>query len=164
MNAITHKSPVLLAFKIILLEVLIEFVYLVVGGLVQLVGEQLNHEVRFISPLTQLLLLPVQIGVLVFMLMRWSSETYEIRDEELIVRHGVLKKTELAYPFRNMQSVIVRQSVIERLVGAGTVSIFVPTLGKDLIFSEVPNPKEFAESIKKAIPKADSNSQFILKR
>lgn len=164
MNAITHKSPILLAFKIIILEVLIELIYLVVGGLAQLVAEQLDYDIRFVSPLTQLLLLPLQIGVLVFMLTRWSSETYELRDEELIVKHGVLKKTELAYPFRNMQSVIVRQSVVERVVGAGTVSVFVPTLGKDLVFSEVPNPKEFAENIKKAIPKTDSNSQFILKR
>lgn len=163
MNVLIHKSPVLLAFKIIFLELLIELVYLVVVGVTQLLGEQLGYELRLVSPLTQLILLPIQIGVLVFMLTRWSSETYEIQDEELIMRYGVLKRTEKAFPYRNMQSVIVRQSAIERLVGAGTVSIFVPTLGTDLVFSEVPNPKEFAESIKKAIPDT-GNSQFVMRK
>lgn len=152
-----------MAFKIIVLEVLIELVYLLVGAIAQLLGEQLGYDIRLISPLTQLVLLPIQIGVLVFMLTKWSSETYEIQDEELIMRYGVLKRTEKAYPYRNMQSVIVRQSIVERLVGAGTVSVFVPTLGTDLLFSEVPNPKQFADRIKNSIPDPGS-SQFIMKK
>ena len=160
---IFHRSPVLLAFKIIILEVLIELVYLMINGVAQLVGQQFNYEIRLISPLTQLLLLPLQIGVLVAMLMKWSNETYEIENDELVMRYGVFKRIEKAYPFRNMQSVIVRQSVLERLVGAGTVSVFVPTLGTDLVFSEVPSPHKFAEQIKKAIPD-QGNSQFIMKR
>ena len=163
MQTIVHKSPVLLAFKIIILELLIELLYLLIGGIAQIIGQQLDYDIRFISPITQLLLLPVQVGVLIWMLMRWSSETYEVRNEELIIKQGVFNRIEKAYPFRNMQSVIVQQSAIERLVGAGTVSVFVPTLGADLVFSEVPNPKQFAENIKKAIPATDS-SQFILSK
>lgn len=78
------------------------------------------------------------------------------------MKYGILKRTEKAYPYRNMQSVIVRQSLLERFVGAGTVSVFVPTLGTDLVFSEVPNPKQFAASIKKSIPDI-GNSQFIVR-
>ncbi len=163
MQSIIHKSPVLLAFKIIILEVLIEFTYLAITATAQSLGQQLGYDLRLISPLTQLLLLPAQVGVLIWVLVKWSSETYEIRDEELIMRHGVLKRIEKAYPYNNMQSVIVRQSILERLVGAGTVSVFVPTLGTDLVFSEVPNPKSFAENIKKAIPDAGS-SQFIMRK
>ncbi len=163
MNLIIHKSPILLAFKIIVLELLIELAYLLIVSTAQVLGEQLGYDLRLISPFTQLLLLPVQIGVLVFMLLKWSGETYEIQDEELIMRAGVLKRTEKGYPYRNMQSVIVRQSIVERLVGAGTVSVFVPTLGTNLVFSEVPNPKQFAESIKKSIPD-EGNSQFIMRK
>jgi len=163
LNVIIHKSPVLLAFKIIFLEVLIELIYLMFSAFAYFIGQQLNYDVRLFSPITQLLLLPLQIGVLVWLLLRWSSEIYEVQQEELIMRYGVLQRVEKAYPYRNMQSVIVRQSFLERLVGAGTVSVFVPTLGTDLVFSEVPNPKQFAESIKKAIPNAD-NSQFIMSK
>jgi len=134
-----------------------------VAGLLQFFAQQLNYELNFISPLTQVILLPLQIAILVIMLMRWSNETYEIMDAELIVREGVFKRIEKSYPYNNMQSVIVRQSIFERMIGAGTVSVFVPTLGKDLIFSEVPNPKQFAESIKKAIPYSEKN-QFIMSK
>ena len=162
-STIIHKSPVLLAFKIIILELLIELLYLVISGLAQLIGQQFDYDIRLISPLTQLLLLPAQISVLVFMLTKWSGETYEIQKEEIIIRSGVLKRTEKAYPFINMQSVIVSQSILERLVGAGTISVFVPTLGTDLVFSEVPNPHNFAERIKEATPD-QGNSQFIIRK
>lgn len=158
-----YKSPFLLALKIIALEVLIEFVYLIIGILIQVSAEMLGYELRLISVFTQLLLLPVQIGILVFMLAKWSSETYEIHDEELVIRSGILKREERSYPYKNMQSVIVRQSILDGIAGAGTVSVFVPTLGTDLIFSEVPNPKRFAEHIKKSIPNLGAH-QFILKR
>lgn len=160
---IYHKSPVLLAFKIIILELIIELAYLTFSALAYAIGQELNIEIRLLSPLVQLTLLPLQIGVLVWMLMKWSSETYEIQSEELIVRSGIANKVEKAYPYNNMQSVIVRQSVLERFVGAGTVSVFVPTLGTELYFDEVPNPKQFAESIKKSIPSAE-NAQFILRK
>lgn len=163
MQPIIHKSPVLLAFKIIVLEILIELLYLVVSFLIQQVSLQVGYEVPLVSPITQALLLPIQISILVWMLVRWSSETYEIQADELIVRSGIIKRTERAYPYRNMQSVIVQQSIIERIVDAGTVSVFVPTLGTELVFTEVPRPKHFAETIKKVIPE-EGNSQFILRR
>lgn len=158
-----HKSPILLAIKIILLEILIELTYLVITGLAQIISQQTGFEIPFISPLTQLLLLPLQLAVLVTILIRWASETYEIQGKELIVRQGVFNRVERAYPYNNMQSVIVKQSVIERLIGAGTISVYVPTLGKELVFSEVPDPKLFAEKLKEAIPYSEK-SQFIMRK
>lgn len=163
MQTIIHKSPVLLAFRIISLELLAELIYLLVGAGANLLANKLNYEIHLISPLTQLLLLPIQVWILVVILLKWSYETYEIREEELIIRSGVLRRTEQAYPYRNMQSVIMRQSLFERMIGAGTITIYVPTLGKDLIFSEVPSPKAFAESIKKVLPHPDKG-QFIMRR
>ena len=145
------------------MELLVELLYLTITTIIQLSAQQFGYELRLISPITQLLLIPVQISVLVYILIKWNNETYEIHDNELIIRHGTFKRTEKAYPFRNMQSVIVRQSILERLVGAGTVYVFVPTLGTDLIFSEVPNPIQFSESIRKSIPNTQ-NSQFILRK
>lgn len=163
MNNTIHKSPVLLAFKIVILEVLIEVVYLAFTAILSMLAQQFGYELRLLSPLTQILLLPVQIGVLIYMLTKWSSETYEIQADELIMNYGVLKRTSKAYPYRNMQRVTVSQSLIERLVGAGSVSVFVPTLGTELVFLEVPNPNQFAERIKQAIPDA-GNSQFIMRK
>ena len=154
---IVHKSPALLAFKIIILELLIELVYLLVGASVRAIGQQLGYDVQLISPITQLLLLPLQLGVLVYMLARWSGETYEVTKDAIIVRSGIVVRTQKMFPYHTMQSVVVRQSFIERLVGAGTISVFVPTLGADLVFTEVPNPMVFADGIKSSIPGDGAN-------
>lgn len=160
---IIHKSPALLAIKIIVLELLIELVYLLVGVTVRAVGQQLGYDVQLISPITQLLLLPLQLGVLVYMLARWSGETYEVTKDAIIVRSGIVVRTEKLFTYHTMQSVVVRQSFLERLVGAGTISVFVPTLGTELVFTEVPNPMVFADSIKSSIP-GDAASHFLLRK
>lgn len=163
MRTIIHKSPALLAFKIILLELLLEMMYFVVSTAVQLVGQMLGYELQLVSPITQLSLLPVQLGILIWLLATWMNETYEVKKDEIITRYGLIRRIQKAYPYYNMQTVVVQQSLLERMFGAGTVSVFVPTLGTDIIFTEVPNPNAFAEIIKEAIPRP-SNSQFVLRK
>jgi len=162
-NTIIHKSSVLLAFKIILLELILELTYLMITNGAKLIFGNSQGGLSFISPLGQLLLLPMQILILVLLLMRWSTETYEIRGEEIIIKTGILKRTEISYPYKNMQSVIVRQSILERIFRAGSISVFVPTLGKDIIFHEVANPRKFAENIKESIPPSEK-SQYIMSK
>jgi uncharacterized membrane protein YdbT with pleckstrin-like domain len=163
MNTIIHRSPAVVVFKIIFLEILIELVYFFVMGVAQILEQQTGFSIRLLSPITQFLLLPIQIWILIFMLTKWSIETYEIRDDEIMIRHGILNRTEKSYPYRNMQSVIVRQKFFERLVGVGTVAIYVPTLGTDLVFNELSSPQKFADKVKNAIPD-EGQSQFLIKK
>jgi uncharacterized membrane protein YdbT with pleckstrin-like domain len=160
---VVHKSPVILAIKIIVLEILIELIYLLIGGILFLISQQMGSEYRFISPITQILLLPLQIGVLAYMLIKWSGETYEILEDEVVVKSGIFKSTEKSYQFRNMQTVVIRQTFMEKIIGAGTVSVFVPTLGTDLVFIEVPNPRSFADAIKRSIPQ-EEQGKYLLAR
>lgn len=163
LQSVIHRSPVILALRIVFLEIMIEIVYLSLGFLFALIARELGYNMRFISPITQLLLLPIQIAVLFIMLMRWARETYEIHEKEVVIKTGIFRISEQAFPYNNMQSVKIRQSFLERIIGAGTVSVFVPTLSKDLVFFEVPNPHGFAEIIKKALPYPEKG-QYIMRR
>lgn len=47
----------------------------------------------------------------------------------------------MAYPYLN-------QGILERLFNYSTVSVYIPILGYDLHFVEIPNPQKFIKTIK----------------
>lgn len=127
------------------------------------VSSQSETDIRVFTALFQVILIPIQVTALIILLLRWTSETYEFEGNEVVVRQGIFNKEERSYAYNNMQSVVVKQSIFDRILNAGTVSVYVPTLGRDLIFNEVPNPQSFAQTIKAAIPYSEKG-QFILQR
>ena len=120
-------------------------------------------EYSIVSPTTQFILLAFQTLVLLIILAKWNGETFELSNDELVIHEGVFSRSQKTYPYNNMQSVIVSQTFLERLINAGTVSVFIPTLGRDIVFREIPSPYQFAEKIKSAIPYA-GKSQFLLRK
>ena len=94
---------------------------------------------------------------------QWANEGYYLKENELIVKRGIIAKTETAYPYANMQSVTLQQSVVGRIFNFGQVTIFLPTLGKDVIFTEISHPKAFTEKIKSHIPYPESG-QFLIRK
>ncbi len=105
----------------------------------------------------------IQIFLLILIVVRWINEYYELQKDEIIVWKGVITKKGQSYPYTNIQSITVNQSLLGRVVGFGTVILYIPALGQDLVFHEVPSPYSFTELIKSRLPKIDSQ-RFIFKR
>jgi uncharacterized membrane protein YdbT with pleckstrin-like domain len=155
MQDVIKRSVPLLGFKIILLEVIFEGLYFIVRGLVDFAEDNLSINLSFLPSIAQLLILILQIAVLIYLLLKWANEYY-------ILKEGILQKQEKAYSFNNMQSVIVRQGLLSRLLRSGTVAVYIPTLGQELEFTDIPHPKEFAERIKKSLP-YPGKGQFVFR-
>lgn len=149
---IVRRSPVALVIKIIIAEALVELTYAVISlGLTQF-NESLGSSYSAARMLLTILFSAFSIGVLTVLIAQWANEGYYLDDNELTVTQGILKKTSVAYPFANMQSVTVRQGIIGRLFNFGFVTIFIPTLGKEILFTEISSPGKFAEKLKSHIP------------
>ena len=158
-----RRSPVALVFKIIIAELLVELTYAVVSlGLAQF-KESLDGSYSALRFLATLFFSGFSIAVLAFLVAQWANEGYYLEESELTVTQGIIKKTKVSYPFANMQSVTVRQGLIGRLFNFGYISIFIPTLGKDVIFTEIASPNNFAERIKTHIPYPE-NGAFLIRK
>ncbi|MCB9817014.1 PH domain-containing protein [Candidatus Nomurabacteria bacterium] len=107
--------------------------------------------------------LSLAITAVVTLVAQWANEGYYIKENELVVRRGIIHKTEISYPYANMQSVSVQQGFFGRLFNFGLVTIFIPTLGKDILFNEISAPKKFAQILKDHIPYAESG-QFLIRK
>lgn len=164
MSISIRKSPILLAIKIISLELLVEIIYLTFGIIFRFIAQQAGNDGDIVSLFTQILLLPLQLYILVALLLKWASEEFEITDKEIIIKHGVIKKESKSYLFINMQSLKVTQTAFERIAGAGTISIHLPTLRQDLVLGEIPSPQKVADDLKKKLPDHDDSQQIIIRR
>lgn len=151
---LTRKSPALLGIRIVALVFVLQLGYIVfrvlfptslLAGSLSLYGT----------------LLLIQLAVAVFLTVAWYVETYELHGDEVAHKKGILFRREYLYPYNNIQTITLNQGPLGRIFHFGTVSLFIPTLGRDLDFTEVPHPHHFTQRIKYSLPYPD-RARFIM--
>ncbi len=70
-------------------------------------------------------------------LLRWASASLTLTDHRLILETGVLSRTRVAIPLDSIQSVGVRQSLLGRILGYGTIDVWTGLAGPES-FGQVP--------------------------
>ena len=66
------------------------------------------------------------IGILIIVLISgpyYRSLKYEIMDEEVIVRAGIITKSVKHVPYRTVTNLVVKRGILDRLFGLGTLNI-----------------------------------------
>jgi len=104
-----------------------ENLYLIVSGVVQLFN----------------------VGLIIFLTLKWSSTQYIIKPKDLILQTGILKIKETVYSAERIESTNVSQGIWSRIWNYGNVRIFNPLLKTDLILRKISNPYFYAEIINK---------------
>lgn len=94
---------------------------------------------------------------------RWYFEYYVIMPAEILHRRGIFARDEQLYPYENIQTLTVHQSLLGRMLNYGTVRIYIPTLGQELRFDEIPSPEQFIEAVERAMP-TDQDAKFLISK
>lgn len=154
---VTRKTPVLLLLRVILLSLLINGAYILLRLVVPPSEASFNVDS---FPFFTLFFAAqvVGVGLLVW---RWARETYEIHQDDLHHNRGIIFRKEETYPYNNMQTVTCFQSPIGRIYHYGEVRLFIPTLGRELVFTEVPHPHHFIQTVRHVLPYPDKQ-KFII--
>lgn len=163
-HQLVRRSTAVLLFKIVLAELLAEIIYLSISALLSF--STLNSTTVNVDALriaTNLIMTMVAVGLFATIILNWVNEGITIDDEEIAHKRGVLKSSVSTYPYTNIQRVTVEQSVIGKLFNFGTINLYTPLLGQDLVFHEMPNPHELAAEIKQKLNKPD-REQFLIRR
>jgi uncharacterized membrane protein YdbT with pleckstrin-like domain len=153
---ITRKTPILLFVRVVGAIFVLQAFYVMLRVVVPE-----NAGINVDSALFFLFILAVQFTVLIYVYLEWFNETYEIHEEDLVHRRGILFRREKAYPFNNMQTIACHQSPLGRIYHYGEVRIFIPTLGDELQFQHVPHPHHFIHTVRHVLPYPDRN-RFIV--
>lgn len=151
---VTRKTSVVLLYRLLLLAFVFESFYILLRIL--LPGSPLTGTVW-----TFIVLTLVQLAIALYLVLDWFMETYEVHEDDIHHNRGILFRREQTYPYNNMQAITCRQSPLARIFHYGEVQIFIPTLGQNLSFSQVPNPHHFISTIRHVLPYPDKQ-KFII--
>ncbi len=165
---VIRRSIPLLVVRIVLTELIFEFLYILWRFLIDINILELEPETLLAIHTASLLLFfllvtVVQTAIIVIIIIDWANRHYEIRADEIAFKRGIFSTQERTYPYSNIQSIRVEQSLLGKILKYGTVNIYIPTLGYDLHFTEVPKPQQFVEMVKSANPNVEGG-KFLFRR
>jgi uncharacterized membrane protein YdbT with pleckstrin-like domain len=87
------------------------------------------------------------LGFFVKNYLKWSSENFVVTSERVIYRAGVIAKKGIEIPLDRINTVFFNQSLFERLIGAGDLSIESAGEQGRQTFSEVRRPNSVQQEI-----------------
>jgi uncharacterized membrane protein YdbT with pleckstrin-like domain len=97
-----------------------------------------------------ILLIPVGVGIL--LLLYWYVQTKVdkliIKEDEVVWTHGLISKQYTEISMSSIRSVRVHQTLLQRILNAGTVQIYTAGDQPELVVKGLPHPDEIRELIK----------------
>ena len=91
-------------------------------------------------------------GIALLLLMYWWAQTkmdhLTIRDDEIVWTHGLLSKQYVEISLHSVRTVRVSQSLLQRIMNAGDVTIFTSGDAPELVIKGLPDPDAVREHIK----------------
>lgn len=131
--------------KLVMIEIIITLISFFARFLsFNYLGEILNNLILIVE------ILVIQIFNLYLILnviFSWLSIEYILRNDEIVIRQGLIKSKETTYEIANLQSMSINQSLMGRLFNFGTIRLFNPVLKEEIFLEDIPNPKLYGAII-----------------
>lgn len=106
-------------------------------------GSNLDTVVRILAALVVLVVL----GWFVSRYARWSTTNFVLTGDRIISRHGLVSKQGIEIPLQRVNTVMFHQSVFERVVGAGDLTIESAGERGSESFSDIRRPAQVQQQI-----------------
>jgi uncharacterized membrane protein YdbT with pleckstrin-like domain len=92
-------------------------------------------------------ILAVGVLLLAVAFVRWWSETYFVTNQKVMKVGGILTKTADGSALEKINDITIRQSVIGRWLGYGTLSVLTAAGDSDLTYTAMRTPMEFRKAV-----------------
>ena len=102
---------------------------------------------------------------IIYILLRWKNTSYEVIPEGIYTFEGVFFRKQTAFDIKAFREIIVKQNLIQKLFGYGTIILVNPLLSKNLKLQRIQKPSKYASIIEKyrieEVSKTGSTDTFI---
>ena len=166
--SVTHlnirQSISFLLLRIILLEVFMNiFILLACFPLASI-------ELRNLSTLISnqnavfILLESLKLLLLIYVILEWLNEYYEINAKKIIHRKGILFRTEEDFNLDNVSLIGLDEGFFGRFLNYGTIKLYDKWMMKYNYLMIIHNPRRYYHLIKKLIPNVDEETHVLRDR
>lgn len=152
-----HESLFLLVIRIFLASFLLDSIY--GAGLFILFFTNLQitfqpyifailsiiHSVKFL----------IQISIILYIVIRWATRIYYLKEHQLVLRKGFIKTEEDSYELMHLRRVHLKQNILGKLFNYGDVHLLLATSGyqEEVKLKDIANPKRYEKVLRDYIEK-----------
>jgi uncharacterized membrane protein YdbT with pleckstrin-like domain len=99
----------------------------------------------------------IEMIAIIVTVLKWFNLYYEIRDEEIIERRGIISVKENTHSFRNFAAISITQGIIGRIFNFGTIRLYNPALEHSLTLNRISAPLRYKELLTAKLPKQNES-------
>jgi len=145
-----HQSPALLAIKLLYLSVIVNFIYLIIliiSDVIEIDNDSIfTHIVRFHTEIL-IILIFLQFIAAVLIFLQWYNNYYEYENNIITHYSGVFIKRQEQYHIKNAESIKYNKSFFGKIFNYGDVFIKDILETEEIKISAVPFPDEYANKL-----------------
>lgn len=161
-----RRSHVLLIADLVFLEIFLVFIYVLFRVIIQVFNSNISINLSqpafdIFSIFFFIFISVFELILILFVVLKWASEEYEIRDDTIIHRKGVLTTTEENYSLRSLGNASITQSIFGKIFNYGTIKLYSPLLKQDYFINNVHNPKQILSSLEDDLSEKQSKGTII---
>lgn len=153
LNKLTFReSIVLVAIRLVGMELLFAFSFFLVVVLISYLGNFLNAADFFsIYLLILITLLIINAIIAFFIVLKWYSEFTEVTREGLMRHSGILHKKVKKYACNFVEIITLEQGFFGMIFNYGTLELYDPALKEQIYLLNIANPKKHSKTIEKIV-------------
>lgn len=162
----TRQSISVLIFRIILIEVIaavgvILFHTVILSTEVRDLATEVNQDLVLFNIPLFIFLVVLKTALVLFVVVQWLNEYYEITPKELIHRKGLIFRSEQRYKLEHLGSLKIEQGILGRLFNYGNLRLYNWALEKDFLMYLIHNPNKHKHILETLIPSADEEKEVL---
>lgn len=165
--AVTHvtirQSIFFLVLKLLFLEIVTTLCIIIVHTLLfsPHVIPQISETIRQLNIPLLLVLISLKTIAMIYIILEWLEEYYEITPEQVIHKKGFIFRREERYSLKHLERLHVQQGIFGRIFNFGSVKMYDWVLGKDIQLYLIHNPMKYHAILKTILPEADQEKTIV---
>lgn len=158
-NVTLRQSVAIIVFKIMALGILFLLLHYFLGVVSQFFDTQLeSFNNILLSPVIFSVLRIAELAMVSFFIVGWYFKKYVVREDRIIISRGVVLNRVKIFSIANIESLYLRQSMIQNIFGFGTLELRSPTLDENVLLRNINNPQKHMKLIQSLMPKLEKGN------
>lgn len=145
----TRPNMIIACKKVIYSSILIAILLSLSPILIKFISEMQVYLISYIklsitryTAIALFVLILIIVLYMIFQLIGWYATEYTLTDSRIIVKSGVLRTKKSYMPYSTIQDVNTSQSILDRIINVGTISLYNAYDNNQLELSNISNPSE----------------------
>ena len=161
LQLIVRQSIIPLGFRLISLEIIFSILNLLLINTFEL-SLLVGSVFLLLQPFLLSLITIAKIALMLMAVFEWAGKKYIIRQDNITLQDGILSNNKKVIKSAHIETVELRQNLIERILNYGTIKIYSPMLNNLVYLRNITKPKNVASNIKEIINDNKNNKVVMM--